>query len=180
MKKYLAALIAAGAVAAVAASASSGSTQSKASAAQAGDKVTAAARGPRGKRGPVGPQGPHGPQGPPGPVDLGRITAVEGPEVRLGPNGLGNDIQDSTAQCPTGQRVLSGGYTTITGDAETFSSRSYSDSSWSALADNESSTEGYVQAFAFCAPAGKAVMAKTDPGVRERRIERDIERRRAG
>jgi hypothetical protein len=114
----------------------------------------------RGQKGSLGPVGPPGPAGPPGSAALSQIQLVEGPEVALGPDGSGSDINTSDAVCPAGSHVVSGGYTTITGNAETFSNRAYDRSSWSALADNDSSVSGYVKALAYCTESGKAVTSK--------------------
>jgi hypothetical protein len=85
---------------------------------------------------------------------------VEGAVTTLAPAGdpSGNDVGSSRALCPSGTRVVSGGYQTVTGGGETF----YSDAltggraGWAVGAANRLGTSGTVQAFAYCVRSGKA------------------------
>ena len=89
-----------------------------------------------------------------------RYRRVAGPVTALAPAGdaAGYDVGSSTALCPYGMRVVSGGYRTITGGGETF----YSDAltkggaGWAVGAVNNLATSGTVQAFAYCVRSGKA------------------------
>jgi hypothetical protein len=93
--------------------------------------------------------------------DAVNYVRAEGPVRTLAPEGdpSGNDIGSSIALCPSGMRVISGGYQTITGGGETF----YSDAltsgraGWAVGAANTLATAGTVQAFAYCVRSGKAV-----------------------
>jgi hypothetical protein len=83
-----------------------------------------------------------------------RYVRVKGTITTLAPAGdaSGQDIGSSTALCPLGMRVVSGGYKTLTGGGETF----YSDAltggraGWAVGAANNLATSGTVQAFAYC------------------------------
>jgi hypothetical protein len=89
---------------------------------------------------------------------------VEGPGRTLAPAGdpSGNDVASSIALCPSGTRVVSGGYRTITGGGETF----YSDAltggrvGWAVGAVNKLAASGTVQAVAYCAHSGTSAAAK--------------------
>jgi len=93
--------------------------------------------------------------------DATNYVRVEGLVKTLAPAGdpSGNDVGSSSALCPSGMRVISGGYQTITGGGETF----YSDAlttgraGWAVGAVNNLATSGTVQAFAYCVRSGKAV-----------------------
>ena len=131
--------------------------------------------------------------------DLGAITRVEGPTVSI-PAG---DIGSATATCPSGQGIVSGGYTFFSAEGETFYEESFDTRSWSVGGDNfDSSMSGELYAVAFCAPQalpsrqhgrrtyviarrrwrrdrGPYTVAKAGPGVRrlKRRPTEDINRR---
>lgn len=89
-----------------------------------------------------------------------QYVRVDGPVRSLAPAGdpSGNDVGSSSALCPSGMRVISGGYQTITGGGETF----YSDAlthgraGWAVGAVNKLGKVGTVQAFAYCVRSGKA------------------------
>lgn len=93
-----------------------------------------------------------------------KYERVEGPVKTLAPAGdpSGGDVGSSSALCPSGMRVVSGGYQTITGGGETF----YSDAltsvrvGWAVGAVNNVSTPGTVQAFAYCIRSGQADAAR--------------------
>jgi hypothetical protein len=88
-----------------------------------------------------------------------REVRVDGPVRRLAPAGdpSGDDVATSIALCPSGTRAVSGGFRTITGGGETFYSDALTDGrvGWAAGAVNKLAAPGTVQAFAYCAPAGK-------------------------
>jgi hypothetical protein len=113
--------------------------------------------GPTGATGPSGPAGatgPGGPQGPAGPSNLGALVRVVGPSVEVAPETTGH----STAECPGGYHIVSGGFTDNGG--EVFALDSFGGPSWSALIFNTFvSINATVKAVAFCAPAGSAVVA---------------------
>jgi hypothetical protein len=91
-------------------------------------------------------------------VPAARYERVEGPVRTLAPAGdpSGNDVGSSSALCPSGTRVISGGYQAITGGGETF----YSDAltggrvGWAVGVVNHLATAGTVQAFAYCVRSG--------------------------
>jgi hypothetical protein len=101
-------------------------------------------------KGNQGPAGPVGTQGPAGGFDPAKVTYVEGPEVSIAPGQTGNGV----AVCPTGAKVLSGGWVVIAGAVgEVFGSRSYdSGGSWTVLVFNHGQyTNATVKPFAVCA-----------------------------
>ena len=85
---------------------------------------------------------------------------VEGPVATLAPAGdpAGEDIGSSGALCPSGTRVISGGFQTITGGGETFYSDALTSgrSGWAVGAANKLATSGSVQAIAYCVRSGRA------------------------
>ena len=104
--------------------------------------------------------------------DATNYERVEGPVRTLAPAGdpSGDDVGSSSALCPSGMRVVSGGYQTITGGGETF----YSDAltsgrvGWAVGAANTLATPGTVQAFAYCVRSGKAVAGNRRTLARQR------------
>jgi hypothetical protein len=117
-------------------------------------------RGPRGDSGPQGArgaQGPQGPQGPAGPSALSTLTPVFG-SVTI-PAG-GSD--GGTVPCPSGQRVVSGGFFVDGNDAEVFESEANdARTGWAVAADNAgSATTADLEGVAYCAGAGQAVAAR--------------------
>jgi hypothetical protein len=121
-------------------------------------------------RGPRGSPGPQGSQGPPGPTVLGRIAYVERSfTVAAG------DIDIQGVDCPSGYRIVSGGFTIISPGAVPFVDKSYSQAEWSVGVDNfNSSLSADATAHAWCAPAGQAVAAQSHGSPR-----RDEARQRA-
>jgi hypothetical protein len=89
-----------------------------------------------------------------------RYRRIAGPVTALAPAGdpSGDDVGSSTALCPYGMRVVSGGYRTITGGGETFYSDALTDGrvGWTVGAVNDVATAGTVQAFAYCVRSDKA------------------------
>jgi len=109
----------------------------------------------KGPRGPQGPAGPTGPVGPTGPTSIAAIVEAEGPTGTI-PAG---DAGSSVATCPAGSRVVSGGGSAITGDANGIaaSEPSADHLSWFVVGGNTSLSDGTVKAFAYCTPSGQAV-----------------------
>jgi hypothetical protein len=101
--------------------------------------------GPRGAQGPVGAQGTAGAQGPPGVQQLVEVTST----ITIGPGG----IDSTTAMCPPGTGIVSGGATFIAADGEIFFDRRFAGSGWSVGGDNFDSTlSGELRAHAYCSP----------------------------
>jgi hypothetical protein len=101
-----------------------------------------------------------------------REARVEGPARRLAPAGdpSGNDVASSIALCPSGTRVVSGGYRTITGGGETFYSDALTNGrvGWAVGAVNKLATAGTVQAFAYCVRSGRAAAGNRRALARQR------------
>ncbi len=111
----------------------------------AGATGPAGAMGPAGPQGEMGPTGPAGPTGPQGPVGPQGATGATGPQ---GPAGISGQMIASTAMltlnlmpnqqssldvtCPTGKRVLGGGWETNNPSANVHALSSYplSQTSW--------------------------------------------------
>ena len=134
----------------------------------------AGAPGPQGPQGGQGAQGPQGPQGPAGPVALSTLVSVAGPSSPIGAFGSPSSVATSTATCPAGSNVISGGDNVYTGGVNGLTSEASTDrSGWIVVAANGSSfTAGYVQAFAYCAAAGQAVAAvrRAETGATTRQV----------
>jgi hypothetical protein len=104
--------------------------------------------------------------------DATKYERVEGSVRTLAPAGdpSGDDVGSSSALCPSGMRVVSGGYQAITGGGETF----YSDAltsgrvGWAVGAVNNLATPGTVQAFAYCARSGKGAAGSRRTLARQR------------
>lgn len=123
----------------------------------------------KGKRGPIGPQGPQGVQGTPGPAGPSTVAGliqVDGPANTI----LPGDAAISVATCPPGSRVVSGGGSSITGDANGMAASDASNDrlSWFVVGGNTSGVSGTVQAFAYCTPSGVAVASGSRDAARER------------
>jgi hypothetical protein len=86
--------------------------------------------------------------------DAVKYERVAGPVRTLAPAGdpSGDDIGSSSALCPSGTRVVSGGFQTLTGGGETFHSDALTSGrvGWAVGAVNNLETPGTVQAFAYC------------------------------
>jgi hypothetical protein len=82
-----------------------------------------------------------------------------------GPNNTvpASDLGSSTATCPAGYGVISGGYISIAADGEVYADDSFgARNSWTALLDNfDSLVTGTVQAVAYCAPLGQPVAPRS-------------------
>jgi hypothetical protein len=79
----------------------------------------------------------------------------------MGTSSAETRVVSAEAVCPSGQRAVSGGHAVITGDAEVAVSRSSGDG-WTIIAANHGPIDGTAQAYAYCADAGKAVVASRD------------------
>jgi hypothetical protein len=115
-------------------------------------EVTArrAKRGPRGAKGPRGLQGATGPAGPQGPAGFNLITTVKGPTVFLAPFPEKGAVGTSTASCPAGTRVISGGWQGL-GILATVGYSAGAGGIWSVIATNNDEFEGMsFNAFAVC------------------------------
>jgi hypothetical protein len=113
--------------------------------------------GPAGPAGAPGPQGQRGLQGPAGPTVLSAITEFAGPtEIAAGTAG------GVTVFCPSGQRVVSGGYSYVAEDGEVYAEYAEEDrTGYTVLADNLDSTEpGDLIVYAYCARTNQAVAAR--------------------
>lgn len=111
----------------------------------------------RGKTGPAGAQGVAGAPGAPGaPGAAGTFSAsdlsvVDGPSVVLCVYGGGScDVGSSVATCPTGDTLVSGGYS---GDAVSGAivDNEPLDNSWEVVAANDAVIDVNFQAIAVCA-----------------------------
>jgi len=113
--------------------------------------------GPRGLSGPQGPAGPQGAQGPAGPSAVSGIAAV-----RASGTVASGDFDGGTVSCPSGQRVVSGGWFTDAPEGEIFLDDASDDrTGWSVLLDNsDSAVPATLEITAYCAGAGQAVAAR--------------------
>jgi hypothetical protein len=108
--------------------------------------------GPAGATGAIGAQGPAGPQGPPSGFDLSKISYVTGPTVSV-PSGAGL-IVGTEALCPTGNKVVGGGFRIFSADTAVHVVSSESDSSgsgWTVGVANTSSGPVDMRPTAVCA-----------------------------
>src|SRR5690349_9635389 len=112
-------------------------------------------QGPAGAQGPAGPQGATGPQGP-----AGGLSGYQVVESRI--NALPGPATGHTAECPTGKRVVGGGFATeSTSDAVVWTiiwSRPATDpfnptvwSRWAVQARHNSATQQFFTVYAVCA-----------------------------
>jgi len=127
----------------------------------AGPRSLVGSTGATGAQGPAGPQGPQGiqgftgssgPQGPPGGFDLGKISYVTGPTVSV-PSVAGLAV-GTEALCPTGDKVVGGGFRILSADTAVGVVRSASNSTgsgWIVEVTNTSSAPVDMHATAVCA-----------------------------
>lgn len=123
------------------------------------DKIDkAGVPGPAGPAGAVGAVGAQGPKGDPGPSALSAANMVIAHMVI----GAGQ-INGGSVGCPSGQRVISGGYFTDSGFA--FSDHPSADrNGWTILIDNtDYTTTADLDGYAICAGGGQAVAASVGP-----------------
>jgi hypothetical protein len=110
----------------------------------------------RGQRGARGLTGPAGATGPAGGFDPSKVSYISSGDVAVAPNPGGTDVGTATAACPSGTKVVGGGFVIGQGNdggAEVFGSGPNSDgSAWSASIHNDSPTvTAHIAAFADCA-----------------------------
>jgi hypothetical protein len=121
----------------------------------------------RGPQGLQGDQGVPGPPGPPGPDGQPLFTQHTGDPVAV----PGDDVATASAVCDAGEQVVSGGYLPTNGNTILWILSSVAGvdpalnrDGWSVLAANATSTEGSIEAIAYCAPlpaaAGKTVRSR--------------------
>jgi hypothetical protein len=121
-------------------------------------------QGPPGPQGPSGPAGPQGPQGPPGPQGASGISGLQyvtGAPLHLAKQTTGT----TTATCPSGLKVIAGGYITTVpnasaadpGQMQVFSSANSGTTAWLVSATNNAAGSGnhklILTAYAICAIA---------------------------
>jgi hypothetical protein len=118
--------------------------------------------GPKGDTGATGPQGPAGPAGPVGPAGSGgtlsgwQIVVGESVAVPGGSSNTGVGTAPGRADCPAGQKVLGGGWTTsdnITAKDSYPWQWSDGKTSWLVFFWNSNGPAGHGKAFAICADA---------------------------
>jgi Collagen triple helix repeat (20 copies) len=127
--------------------------------------------GPKGDTGDQGIQGPVGPAGPQGPQGVQGIQGPVGPQGPIGPagttiSGYERVISDQitieplgiggvTAMCPTGKKVLGGGYSLVIPKETDIVDTSVPDATergWQVHARNQSDVfDTMIRAFAICA-----------------------------
>ncbi len=142
-----------------------GATGTTGPAGTAGPQGTAGGPGLTGKEGPRGPQGPEGPTGPEGPEgregaapEPAELEEAPGPEEEL-PGGGATPVS-SVAECPTGERVVSGGYKVgKAGPQIEASEASEGGTAWTVTAINPEAAATTLQAIAYCAEEGRAIAA---------------------
>jgi pyruvate/2-oxoacid:ferredoxin oxidoreductase beta subunit len=104
-------------------------------------------------------------------VNTSTLTEVEGfnnPMPTRTEKGVESEIEGiegSAAVCPVGQHVVSGGINVFTGRsgavAAELSVASENRSAWIVIAANGGEEKGEIEAIAYCAGTGKAVVAST-------------------
>jgi hypothetical protein len=110
-------------------------------------------RGPRGDTGQDGPAGAPGAAGPRGPAGVvPRLTTVLAKQENVQPGGIGQ----IEAVCPSGQRVISGGF--IFGGI-TIVNMAVSGDRWQVAGQNDLSTPQNLTAIAYCAEGVSAATA---------------------
>ena len=121
--------------------------------------------GPQGPRGASGAQGPQGPAGASGTAVVSALTVQSG-ALTVAPG----DVDGGTVYCPAGQRVVSGGFASVSADGEVFLSIANDDrTGWIVALDNfDSYVEGDLLGEAYCAASGQAVAASPASQARSR------------
>jgi collagen triple helix repeat protein len=120
------------------------------------------AAGPRGPRGPAGPRGPRGLKGPAGPRGLIGLKGPAGPAGTAGPAGAAGpagcpdgggacQLVESDAVCPSGSKVIGGGWLVDSTLMQPVVSAAKDASTFMAVAVNFSTSPRNVQAQAICA-----------------------------
>ena len=111
-------------------------------------------QGPPGPQGPQGPTGPQGVAGPSGPLSGRVLITAQGTAA---PNAFGT----ASATCPTGKKVLGGGFTGLTGNVTQVSHNSpkpnptsgFSDTTWEVILYNSDTFPQVFTVYAICANA---------------------------
>ena len=109
--------------------------------------------GPMGSQGPQGLQGPQGATGPQGPQGPQGVPGVSGYEHVFGPTNAQFPGVSTfhTADCPSGKRVLGGGFSTTSTHMNVFRSFASSSTQWRVDVQNNAGDLQSAQAFAICA-----------------------------
>lgn len=103
-------------------------------------------------------------------VTAGEITTVKA--VTAIPAGT---FTATSAICPAGQRVISGGASAITGIGVIWTDHASDDrSAWIAGGDDFGSIGGTLTVYAYCAPAGQAATARVDRAAIAREVDREL------
>jgi Collagen triple helix repeat (20 copies) len=117
-----------------------------------GPQGTAGANGAVGKEGPQGKEGSKGQQGTEGPSGISGYQIVQG-NVASG-SGSGFNFAFSKAKCPSGKKVIGGGYYTLSGE----NGKIYADingpvgtEEWEAVLSSASLSAYTQSAYAICA-----------------------------
>lgn len=121
----------------------------------------------QGSQGLQGPAGPAGPQGPAGPGAVAGLTPVTSPQVYF---TSASYAQTVTANCPAGQRVVSGGGASISFAGLSASQANASRTGWFVVGSTDDPTFSgqYVQAYALCAPANVAVASSANSKAKDK------------
>lgn len=136
--------------------------------------------GQNGAAGPTGPQGPQGAQGPPGEAaKLSLLSAVRGPLGEAEKEEEGLYYATSIAECPAGERVISGGeYLAGSFDILQESAATADGKGW--VVEGFNSTNAVeVEAIAYCAKDGQAVEAVTPAATTKANVARQTKAREA-
>lgn len=108
--------------------------------------------GERGPRGAQGPAGAPGVAGTPGTFTAANVTFVGGPTVAVCAVGGGScGIATSTATCPAGTTIISGGWQGSVVLGMTSLNEAIGTTQWTVTIDNEGLIDGQFQAIAECA-----------------------------
>jgi hypothetical protein len=103
--------------------------------------------------GKAGPAGPAGPTGPAGPAIVNALTRVPGDAVQVAPGAAAQ----STATCPAGQGVVSGGFISSGSGSVTAADTFGATNTWTVILDNiEALVAADVQSVAYCSPSNQA------------------------
>lgn len=103
-------------------------------------------------------------------VTAGGITTVKA--VSAIPAGT---FTATSAICPAGQRVISGGASAITGVGVIWTDHASEDrTAWIAGGDDFGGAGGTLTVYAYCAPAGQAAAASVDRAAITREVDREL------
>jgi Collagen triple helix repeat (20 copies) len=129
-----------------------------------GAQGPAGAQGPSGPKGETGPKGEVGPKGEPGSAGtLSALTTVESNEAGYVYNSeLETYVAVAIAECPSGQKAVSGGEFSEGYPYATLSDRNKTGTDWGIVTFDEEKTtyeHGSVSAIAYCAKEGQPISA---------------------